>query len=36
MIPFLDVQKCRLIPSETVRLMMRLIEEDGKYIHNWA
>ena len=35
-LPFLDVQKCRLTPSETVKVMMRLVEENSKYIHNWA
>ena len=34
-LPFLDIQRCRLTPRETVRLMTRLIEEDNQYVHNW-
>ena len=32
---FLDINRCRLTPSQTVKLMKRLIEEDDQYIHNW-
>jgi len=32
---FLDGLQCRLTPSQTVKLMTRLIEEDNQYIHRW-
>ncbi|MBE0633639.1 hypothetical protein MUP51_05745 [Candidatus Bathyarchaeota archaeon] len=35
-LPFLDGQRCRLKPSETVQLMSKLIEEDSRLIHRWA